>query len=220
MRLFTSAMYLAGTLLLLDGQHAAAQTRDQVKPRFGLELLTSGVDATQAENAGVGKRAWGAQFAAGVTLLHVVNVSAEAGGMGLSDNAQFTQPTTEGDKASSVTAGLASLALGLQTPSFRLEPGKPAALSVGVSAGRTWLNAHRSIQRCADCRSEDVQISAGSFWEPGVRLEMGFWGISARYRVYGGDSDLRDALMIGYYSAMGGRGPRATETDEPADETR
>jgi hypothetical protein len=218
MRLFPLALCLAGALLLLDGQHAAAQTRDPVEPRFGLELLTSGVDAAQAEDAGIGTRAWGAQFAGGVTILRVLNLSADAGGLGMADNAQFTQPTTEGDKSSSVTGGLASLAVGLQTPSFRLEAGKPAALSVGVSAGQAWLSARRSIERCSACRREDIEIRAGSFWEPGAWLDMGPWGISARYRVYGGDSTLRDALMIGYYSTMG-RGRKA-QTVEPADDPR
>lgn len=220
MRVFTSAVCLAGVLLLLDGHAAAAQDSDPIQKRFGLELLTSGVDPAQAENAGVGPRAWGVQFAGGVTLLRVVTVSADAGGMGLRDNAQFSQPTTEGDKSSSVTAGFGTLALGLQTPPLRLEAGKPGALSVGVSAGHTWLNAHRSISRCADCHSEDVQISAGSFWEPGVRLDFGIWGISARYRSYGGDSSLRDALMIGYYSGLRGRGAREADAEGTAADPR
>lgn len=215
MRIVLSAVCLAGALLLLDGQHAAAQSREEFQPRFGLELITSGVDPAQAENAGVGERAWGVQFSGGVTLLRVINLNADAGGMGLSDNAQFSQPTTEGDKSSSVTAGFGTLSLGLQTPSLRLEAGKPGTLSVGVNAGHTWLSANRSISRCADCHSEDVEISAGSFWEPGVRLDFDSWGISARYRTYGGDSGLRNALMIGYYSGLRGKGARPAEADEP-----
>ena len=220
MRRFTSSVCLAGALLLVDGHAAAAQDPEAVRPRLGLELITSGVDAAQAEDAGVGERAWGVQFSGAVTLLRVINLNADAGGMGLSDNAQFSQPTTEGDKTSSVTAGFGTLSLGLQTPPLRLEASKPGTLSVGVNAGHTWLNAHRSISRCADCHSEDVQIGAGSFWEPGVRLDFDSWGISARYRTYGGDSGLRDALMIGYYSGLRGNRARQPDTGEAAADPR
>lgn len=216
MRPITSAVCLAGMLLLADGRTAAAQRANPIQTRFGIELLTSGVDAAQAETAGVSTRAWGVQFAGGVTLLRVVTLSADAGALGLGDEAHFSQPTTEGDKTSSVTAGMGSLAVGLQTPPLRLEAGKPGALSAGVSVGHSWLSAHRSISRCADCHSEDVEIRAGSFWEPGVQLDMGRWGLSARYRTYGGDATLRDAVMIGYYSTLRGRGAKAADEDAPA----
>jgi hypothetical protein len=68
---------------------------------------------------------------------------------------------------------------------------------VGVGAGNTWLNVNRDITNCPTCHSEDVELGAGTFWEPGVHVTRGRPGISARYRMYRDDSDVRDALMIG-----------------------
>lgn len=202
----TSVACMAGGVLLLAVENpASAQVQHPLEPRFGLELLTGAVDPDQAEQAGVGTRAWGVQFSGAVTAFRVLTVGVDLGAVGLSDKRQFTENTTEGEKSSSVGAGMGSLALGLRTPPLALGGESPARVSAGVNVGHTWMGANRRIDRCADCHSEDVEIRAGDFWEPALTVNMGRWGLSARYRVYSGASSIRDAVMIGYSSNVGWR---------------
>jgi hypothetical protein len=213
MRLFMFATSLSAAMLLANP--AAAQERSDLRPWVGFDLLTSKVDGEAAENAGTGTRAWGVLLTGGVTVEQVVSVSAEIGGVGLRDAAQFTTPTTGGDKTSSVGAGMGTLSVGLQTPPLQMDAGGPA-VSVGVNLGSTWLRVVRGIDQCVDCPSEDLEIRAGSFWEPGLRLNWDHVGITARYRVYGGDSDVQDALLIGFTAPLGRRTP-APKDDAPAE---
>jgi|GEM_PF-2794560 len=212
---FTSIACLTGGLVLLAGASPASAQAPQWERRFGLEMLTGSVDPDQANAAGVGTRAWGVQFSGAVTAFRVLTVGVDVGAMGMRDKRQFTENTTEGEKSSGVGAGMGSLALGLSTPPVAVDLGRPspARVSVGVNAGHTWMDVNRTIDRCVDCHAEDVNLRAGDFWEPALNVNMGIWGINARYRKYTGDSSIRDAVMIGYSS--NGRSRAAAPPEVP-----
>jgi hypothetical protein len=217
MRVFTSAACLSAVLLAANG--ATAQQRP-TEFRAGLEFITSGIDPVAADSAGIGSRAYGVQLTGSLIVFRVLSLNAEGGAVGMSDEAPFTQGTTMGDRTSGVTAGLGTLSAGLRTPRVSLggEGGeRPLLVSAGVSAGRTWMNVHRSISQCPDCHSEDVDVRAGSFWEPMLQVDIGKGAAAhARYRTYLGDSDFKNALVIGYSVAAGRRTPEPEETtDDP-----
>jgi hypothetical protein len=215
MRNFTSVLCVAGALLFLD-QAAAAQTSGPVRGRVGMDLLTSGIDSEAAERVGVGQRAWGLQFSGGAIVYHVLGVNAEVGVVGVRDADSFTYNTTEGEKRSSVSGALGSLAVGLQTPPLRLGTGNPSGVSAGVYVGNSWLKTTRRIERCTTCHTEDVELQVGSFVEPVLQVDVGERsGINVRYRVYGGDSDFQDALVLGFHSRLGRRAPAAAQQDAP-----
>ncbi len=164
----------------------------------GFDLLSSAITDGAADDAGTGTRAYGAQLRLGVAAFRVLTVSTDLGIVGMSDEREFTQETTQGEMTSGVAAGMGSLALGLRTPRLAVGGKAPATFSAGVNAGYTLLHVTRTITNCADCHGEDVPLRAGAFWETGLEVTPGRrWGISARYRAYRGRSDLRDALMIG-----------------------
>ena len=173
----------------------------------GLDLLSGAIADGAAHDAGTGTRAYGVQLRLGAAAFRVLTVSTDLGIVGMSDEREFTQETTHGEKTSGVAAGVGSLALGLRTP--RLAVGGKATLSAGVNAGYTLLHVTRTITDCVDCHGEDVPLRAGAFWETGLEVAPGSrWGISARYRTYQGQSDLRDALMIGGVVRIPGPAPR------------
>jgi mono/diheme cytochrome c family protein len=164
----------------------------------GFDLLTSAVADGAANDAGTGTRAYGAQLRLGLAAFRVLTVSTDLGIVGMSDEREFTQETTHGEKTSGVAAGVGTLALGLRMPPLAVGGNAPATVSAGVNAGYALLHVTRTITNCADCHGEDVPLRAGAFWETGLEVNPGRrWGISARYRTYQGRSDLRNALMIG-----------------------
>ncbi|HEU0076194.1 MAG TPA: hypothetical protein VFQ76_01020 [Longimicrobiaceae bacterium] len=172
----------------------------------GFDLLSSAIADGAAHDAGTGTRAYGAQLHLGLAAFRVLTVSTDLGIVGMSDEREFTQETTHGEKTSGVAAGVGSLALGLRTPRIAVGGKAPATVSAGVNAGYTLLHVTRTITDCVDCHGEDVPLRAGAFWETGLEVAPGSrWGISARYRTYQGRSDLRDALMIGGVVRIPGR---------------
>jgi hypothetical protein len=195
MRVITSAACLSATLLLAAGGAAAQQS--QVVPRYGLDLITTGMQSIAADSAGVGHRAWGVQLTGGVVAYRVLSLNVDGGILLMSDEAPFTQETTQGEKTSGVGAGIGSVSAGLRTPPLSLGGANPRFLSAGVNAGRSWVNVTRTITHCVDCHGEDVSVRAGTFWEPVLEVGNGRGAVTARYRVYGGGSDIQNALMIG-----------------------
>lgn len=195
MRHLRTVALLAG-LLAIGGRAAAQQAGLELWG--GLDAFTASLTTDAAETQGTAGRMWGGQFSFGATSMRIVSVGADLGFVGLRDHRSFTEPTTGGDKTSTVGGVMGSLLAGLHTPSLALAPNHAADLQVGVNVGYTLIGADRSINECIDCTIESVRIRAGGFWEPGVQLFHGKGGISVRYRRYGGGSDVRDALMIGY----------------------
>ena len=201
-----------GTLVLLAGLLAsngrAAAQQAPLELWGGLDVFTASLTVDAAEAQGTADRMWGGQFSFGAIGGRVLGVGADMGFVGLRDHRSFSEPTTGGDKTSTVGGVMGSLLAGLYTPPLALAPGGAADVRVGVNVGYTLIGADRSINECLDCTIESVRIHAGRFWEPGIQVFHGKGGISARYRRYGSGSDVRDALMIGYTLRASPRGPR------------
>lgn len=221
MRTRTGIALLACCALLAPAEAAAQQTAAPqpavqpvnrwYQPRMGIDFMLGRMEEGTAEAQGTGTSARGLQFAMGVTALRVVDVSVDLGIMGLPDERSFSQETTQGEMESTVAAAMATVAAGLRTPALRL--GGPISASAGVNVGHTFLSAERSITNCVDCHAEDVSIGAGSFWEPGLLVFHNRTGLSARYRMYGDGSDVRNVMMIGLVVSAQPR-PRAVEPVE------
>ncbi|HEX8670985.1 MAG TPA: hypothetical protein VF710_03815 [Longimicrobium sp.] len=212
MRSITSLTCLT---LLLATSGAAAQNRSPVETMIGFDLITSGIETAAADSAGVGSRAWGFQIPASVTAFRVLTLNADGGVLFLSDEQAFTQETNLGERTSGVSAGTLALSAGLRTPMLSLGGEQPLFVSAGVNAGRNFVNVNRSIAQCVDCHTEDVRVRAGNYWEGVLHVAPGRGTISARYRAYSGDSNFRDALMIGYSIPLRGlvRKPETPPTE-------
>ena len=168
------------------------------QPSVGLDLITGKIEGATAETQGTGSRAWGMQINMGVTAMRVLSLSADVGIADIADNDAFNENTTGGEMTSSVQAVLGSLAVGLRTPPLAIPEEPSVAVSAGVNLGHTWMSAERGIVNCTDCTEQDLEINAGTFWEPGIYVAPNRrWGLNARYRKYTGESDLLDAIMIG-----------------------
>ena len=205
MRRFMSIACLTSGCLLATAGHAAAQAPSQLDSRISFDLLASSVNADAAEEAGVGTQAYGIQVNGAVTAFRVLAISLDLGVMGMKDERQFRQNTNQGEKTSSIDAGMFSLAAGLRTPPLSLQGAAGPRVSAGVNAGYTGVDIDRTIAQCVDCENENLTLRAGTFWEPALHVTFGRGGLSARYRVYGGDSSFQDAVMIGYSWGLGSR---------------
>jgi hypothetical protein len=199
------------TLLLATSGAAAAQNRVPVETRLGLDLLTSSIAPGAADSAGIGSRAFGAQVTGSLIAFRFLTLNADGAVILMRDERSYTQQTTQGEKESSVGAGMGSLSAGLRTPSFSLGSDTPLMVAAGVNTGRSWVDVNRTITQCIDCHAEDVEVRAGNFWEPVLHVNTGRGAYSARYRMYRGDSDFRDALIVGYTVALPGRKPQTME---------
>ena len=213
LRTFT-AFVCVSAALQIGHSTAAAQDRSIV-PMVGFDLFTSGIKPVAADSAGIGSRAWGAQITGSLTAYRVLSLNVEGGIIGVRDEAQFSQETNLGKRRSGVAAGVGTLSAGLRTPPISLGGPKPLLLSAGVNGGRTWLDMNRDITQCIGCYSEDVNVQAGTFWEPVLQVGTGRGTFNARYRMYGGDSDFQDALVIGYSVVAGRRAQKPEKVADP-----
>lgn len=212
MRSLTSLTCLT---LLLATSGAAAQSRSPFETTIGFDLITSVIETAAADSAGVGSRAWGFQIPASVTAFRVLALNADGGLLFLSDEQAFTQETNVGERTSGVSAGTLALSAGLRTPLLSLGGEQQLFVSAGANAGRNFVNVSRSIAQCVDCHTEDVEVRAGNFWEGVLHVVPGRGTISARYRVYTGDSNFRNALMVGYSTVIRKPGPQTMEAPAP-----
>jgi hypothetical protein len=210
-RAFAALACLSAALQIVHSD-ARAQGRT-TETRIGFDLLTSSIKPVAADSAGIGSRAWGAQVTGSLIAFRVLSLNAEGGIIGVSDEASFTQETNLGERTSGVAAGMGTLSAGLRTPPFSTGGPAPFFLSAGVNGGRSWLDMNRTISQCIDCHGEDVAVRAGTFWEPLLQVGTGRGALSARYRMYGGDSDFQDALMIGYSTVAGRRARNPSEKE-------
>jgi len=196
MRLFTAVLVTAG--ILVSGGRASAQQRIPLEKWAGFDLLTGSLESDAATSQGTGERVWGGQVSLGAAAYGILSVRADGAIVGMKDTESFTVDTNLGERSSGVAAGVGSLSAGLRTPFLSLAPEHVADVSAGVSAGNTWISATRTVTQCVDCPGDTLHFRAGTFWEPGVQLFHGRHGVSARYRMYGSNADLRNSLMIGY----------------------
>lgn len=212
MRHLRTLVLVAG-LFAIHGQAAAQQA--PLELWGGLDVFTASLTPDASEEQGTADRMWGGQLSFGATSMRVLSVGADLGFVGLRDHRSFTEPTTGGDKTSTVGGVMGSLRAGLSTPPLSLAADGATDLRIGMNVGYTLIGADRSINECVDCTIESVRIHAGGFWEPGLQLFRGKHGLSARYRRYTGDSDVRDAVMIGYTLRAGPRAPRPVPVPVP-----
>lgn len=219
MRRFISIACLTSACVLATAGQAAAQAEPLLDSRISLDLLASSVNREAAEEAGVGTQAYGIQVNGAVTAFRVLAISLDLAVLGMKDERQFRQDTNQGEKSSSIDAGMFSLAAGLRTPPLALQGPTGPRVSAGVNAGYTGTDIDRTISQCVDCENQNLTLRAGTFWEPALHVTLGRGGLSARYRVYGGDSSFRDAVMIGYSYGIGPRynkAPAASDAPEAA----
>jgi hypothetical protein len=217
MRRFMSIAFLAGGSVLAAAGTAAAQAQPQLDTRISFDLLASSVESEAAEEAGVGTQGFGIQVNGSITAFRVLALSLDLGVIGLKDERQFRQNTTQGEKSSSIDGGMFSLAAGLRTPPLALDGPTGPRVSAGVNVGYTGLDIDRTIAQCADCRNENLSLRAGSFLEPALHMTFGRGGLSTRYRIYDGGSNFRGALMIGYSYGVGSRYAKAPAAPEVPD---
>ncbi|HEY0024136.1 MAG TPA: hypothetical protein VGB24_14540 [Longimicrobium sp.] len=201
---------------LLAAANGAAAQAGPLETRGGMDLLTSAINPVAADSAGVGHRAYGLQITASAITYRILSLNAEGGMVLMSDEAAFTQNTNRGEKTSGVAALIGTLSAGLRTPPVDVGETTPTTLSAGVNLGQSFLHVSRTITDCSDCHREEVDIRAGSFWEPSVTVETPRGALHARYRSYLGASDVNDALIIGFTVRRERRAPPA-EAAEPAE---
>lgn len=220
MRRLMSIVFMAGGCLLLPAG-VAAQAQPRLDTRISLDLLASSVNGDAAEEAGVGTQAYGAQVNTAVTAYRFLAVSLDLGILAIKDERQFREGTTDGEKSSSIDAGMFSLAVGLRTPVLSVNGQTGPRVSAGVNAGYTGVDIDRTIANCVDCTNENLSLRAGTFLEPALHVTFGRGGVSARYRRYAGESSFQDALMIGYSWGLGSRYAKASAVPEgPAEGAR
>jgi hypothetical protein len=134
-----------------------------------------------------------------LTLYDVFMISGAFAAGGPSDHAPFTQTVVPemggGDPQSadsSVTVASYSIAAGLRTPFLALGAVDHGWVGGALFAeyGRAAISGSRSISDCVDCRSDQLNMSGGTFWHVGVDLLVPtrrptfFYGVTALYQRY------------------------------------
>ena len=116
------------------------------------------------------------------------------------DEKEFTQMTTGGERESTIIVPYASLLAGLKTPLILFSENSKGRFGFGINAGRTWVfNARRTIDNCADCYEEELDIDAGYFIEPetAIYYDMGMkLGIGLAYRHFFLESDYERRFIL------------------------
>jgi hypothetical protein len=127
-------------------------------------------------------RGYGAEFSVRVTVLHVLSLGANGGGLEHSDSSPGSELTTGGWKSTSATSAYGSVFAGLRTPPLRTNENTRWPIVVGVDAGRTFATSvKRDIDICIDCGGFlSYGINAGTYLEAYVRF--GHFGFG--YRIY------------------------------------
>jgi hypothetical protein len=147
----------------------------------------------------------------GLTIYDVFSVSSSFGAAFPGDHASFTQdvmPILGGD-ATSAESHLdvynLSIAVGLRTPFLALGSrgrGGPWA-AMFADYGSSKIGGHRSIADCSDCRTDDLDLSNGSFWRVGLDLAPPFrsskagWTFTAAYQHYEAGAGFMQEIRIG-----------------------
>jgi hypothetical protein len=147
----------------------------------------------------------------GVTIYDLVTISGLGGAAFPSDDASFREdvmPLGGGDpstQTSQLEVQSYSIAAGLRTPFLilRTTPTRVYAGALFADAGSSYVHGIRRIERCVNCRKEDLELASGGFWRVGVDLTSSMnppiplsWGLSVAYQRYGADSGLTQGLSI------------------------
>ncbi|HEX7839209.1 MAG TPA: hypothetical protein VF469_17145 [Kofleriaceae bacterium] len=148
--------------------------------------------------------------ALGVTVWDIFMVSGSFSVAHPSDNNSFSQPVMPVDGGATSTADSSlsvvsySIAIGLRTPFKALAPTQRSwvAGSLFAEYGAAGVTGSRSIIDCQDCRSDDLAVSGGAFWQAGAdlliptRSPKTFWGLEVSYLSYAAGTTFSNELRV------------------------
>jgi len=151
-------------------------------------------------------------FAAGVLIWDVVQISSAVSFVFPSDDGKFTQqvvPETGGGSPETAESSLNvigySIAAGVRSPFLALAPSGHGWVATAAFAeyGASGVGGGRSISNCSDCYKEDVNLPGGTFWRVGLdllvpgRAPTFSYGVTVSYQRWAGGSGFNDELRIG-----------------------
>lgn len=157
----------------------APVARAAAKPfSFGLALTSMAIDPAAANAARVHNQTVGLQIDAGYVFAHLFYVGIDLGPQMLKDHASFTQATTAGDMTSTASEMYFSAIAGPRTPAFTVVPGRWSGV-LSLLGGVSATSGKRSIDKCVDCMTDNINIPGGAFAQPtllvggdGARLRL------------------------------------------------
>ncbi len=175
--------------------------------QIGVGTTVSSIKSEPANAQGIGKSGIGFILSAGAPVYKVLAFSLDAGVEFFDDKKQFTQQTTGGEMSSSVSMLYGSIAAGLVTPRIRFSKNpKGLGLVLGMYYGTEWIGGDRSIEKCVDCRSENVDLKGGVYREPALQIYIsGSTGVGLSYRYYNDRSDLKNRLILKIVFLLGSK---------------
>jgi hypothetical protein len=182
-----------------------------VRGMFGLGSGVASFDKAAAARQGFGDSGATLNGVFGVTVWDIFMASSSFSVAFPSDNDSFSQqvmpvaggPTSTAGSSLSVVSY--SIAVGLRTPFKALAPTQRSwvAGSLFAEYGSAGGTGNRSISNCEDCRSADVAVSGGAFWQAGADLLIPtrspkvFWGLEVSYLSYAAGTTFSDELRVG-----------------------
>lgn len=148
----------------------------------------------------------------GFTIYDVFMMSASAAAAFPSDSASFSEtvvPVTGGGDPESADSSLSvvsySVAVGLRTPFWALHATDTGwvAAALFTAYGTAGFHGGRSIANCVDCRSDELEIPGGTFWQAGIevvgptRRRSALWGLTVAYQRFATGAGFFDEVRVG-----------------------
>lgn len=160
-------------------------------------LISTTLDAERAHEQGIGTWGIGLEFGGGLHVENILLAGVQVSGQFTRDRDPFWNDTTGGEMQSTVMYFDVSPFVGVQTPALKIAPHQ--ALRLGVSYGKTWAKATRSIDNCVDCDSESMHFRGGTYIEPfisvGTIRHRGSMVVMST-RIYDKQSDMKFAVLV------------------------
>lgn len=183
-----------------------------VRMHFDLDLGHGGLDPAAAKKNQVSDSGFAFGATLGLEVFDLVTVSGFGGTIFVEDFAPFEEDVVEvytGEESrqeSSLNVNLWGVAIGPRTPAFVLAPGggENGYLGAWLAAvyGVTSASASRSIDSCNDCRSDELELSNGTYLD--VAAYGGFVGsplgvlLKTSYRHFLSGSSVGHLLTAGF----------------------
>jgi len=190
--------FLVGAALLAIGSRALPA--QQVTPVFGISAGSLSIESASAARSQVGDRSYGLQLDAGALVKRHLYLGIDVGGQFLDDHAQFTQNTTGGKMKSSASVTYLSAIAGARTGALPVVP-----LALGLNVGASATISRRSIDQCADCQVDKLDIPGGAFVEPALLLGRRRVRVRMADRVYLAGDGMRSVMSLGAELQLGRR---------------
>jgi hypothetical protein len=182
-----------------------------VRVMFGLGSGVASLDKAAARSQGFADSGATLNGAFGVTVWDIFTASSSFSAAFPSDNGSFSQqvmpvgggPISTADSSLSLVSY--AVAIGLRTPFKALAPTSRSwvAGSLFAEYGSAGVTGNRSISDCKDCRSVDLAVSGGAFWQAGAdlliptRTPKVFWGLEVSYLSFAAGATFGDELRVG-----------------------